>query len=512
LSTAPLELGLSLDAIPRLRRHPLLAALTQGRPRRSRERAIYYDTPDLALARAGIALCIRRVARLAVQSVARLDAGGRAPADTVVASDVPDLESIPDDALRAQIEACVAGKPLVAAFEVDLTRELRVLREDGNEIHFSLDSGSVKTPHGLAPVCSLALDTRAGDPAYVVQLALELLDALPLRADVQHPAASARAMLLGESARPRKAEPVEVAADATLEALLVACVDACLRQIVANEAPAALGADSEGVHQMRVGLRRLRSLLSFFAPVLPARQRSGLRSLLRPLASALGPARDLDVFAEEWLAPALAARPDDAGLATLDAHVRVLRKEQAEVVRHALESVHFPRLVLEIRHWVASHAWREQVLSADSAALFAPARDFAARRLERRHRKTRRALRGVGNASAAQRHALRIEAKQLRYAAELTASLFSGRRARRYVRRLAALQDALGVANDAVVAERLAFEIAGPDPAAQRAAGFVTGWAAHAAHAEIERLAGLAERFADASRFWPRPAPAADAG
>lgn len=507
MSIPPLELGLSLDAVPRLRRHPLLAALTQGRPRRSRERAVYYDTPDLALARAGIALCIRRVARLAVQSVERLDAGGPPIADTVVAGGAPDLASIPDAVLCAQITACVAGRPLVAAFEVDLMRELRVLREDANEIHFSLDSGSVKTPRGLVPVCSLALATRAGDPAYVVQLALELLDAFPLRADAEHPAVSARAMLLGESARPRKAERVEVAPDATLETLLVACIEGCLRQIVANEAVAMGGIDSEGVHQMRVGVRRLRSALSFFAPVLPSRQRAGLRALLRPLAAALGPARDLDVFAEQWLAPALGGRPDDAGLVALDARVRALRAEQAERVQCALGSVHFPRLVLEIRHWVASRAWRDQSLSADSAALFAPARVFAARRLERRHRKLRRLLRSLGTASAAERHRVRIEAKQLRYAAEFTMSLFSGRRARRYARRLAALQDVLGVANDAAVAEQLAFRIAGADPAAHAAAGFVTGWAAHAAHTELARLGSLAERFADAGRYWPRPDP-----
>lgn len=304
---------------------------------------------------------------------------------------------------------------------------------------------------------------------------------------------------------PRKAEPVEVDADATLETLLVACVEECLRQIVANGAAAALGVDSEGVHQMRVGVRRLRSVLSFFAPVLPARQRAGLRALLRPLARVLGPARDLDVFAEAWLAPALRARPDDAGLAALDARVRALRAERGELVRDTLESVQFPRIVLEIRHWIESKAWREQALSADAAALFAPARDFAARRLERRHRKTRRALRGLGEASAAERHALRIEVKRLRYAAEFSASLFPARRARRYARRLAALQDALGIANDAVVAEQLATGIAGADALAQRAAGFVAGWAAHAAHAEIERLGALAERFDDAGRYWPRP-------
>ena len=90
-TSAALELTLAAEAIPRLRRHPLLVALTQGRPRRSRERAVYFDTPDLALARADLTLCVRRVGRVAVQTVSRLSdarAGHPAPVDTVLASPV----------------------------------------------------------------------------------------------------------------------------------------------------------------------------------------------------------------------------------------------------------------------------------------------------------------------------------------------------------------------------------------------------------------------------------------
>lgn len=507
-----LELGISPEAIARLRRHPLVAALTQGRPRRAREHAVYFDTADLALARAGIALCVRRVGRASVQSVARLDPTGtrvQTTADTVLPVDAPDLAHIPDEVLRAEVARAVAGRSLAPAFEVELARETRVLREDKNEVVLALDTGTVRTPGATAPLGTLSFDVRTGDSAYPEQLALELLDAFPFRLVAQHPAARALALLLGESARPRKAESIEAPPDATLEDLLVHVVEACLAQIAGNEAAAIVGVDPEGVHQLRVGVRRLRSALSFFRDVWPERQRDSLRSALGGLARELGPARDLDVFADQWLAPALAARPGDAGLARLDAEVRAERAREAERVRTVLQSPRFPRVVLELRRWIARRAWREQSLSAASATLFLPARDAVARRLEKRHKKTRRALRGLASATAVERHRLRIEAKKLRYAAEFSASLFPGKRVRRYARRLAALQDALGVANDALVAERLAHERAarlGGGVELERAAGFVVGWAAHAAVQEIAQLPALAKRFEEASRFWPRPA------
>jgi inorganic triphosphatase YgiF len=507
-----LELGIAPDAVTRLRRHPLVAALTQGRPRRAREHAVYFDTADLALARDGIALCVRRVGRASVQTVARLDLGSTrvtSAADTVLSIDAPDLGRIPDEALRTDVARAVAGEPLAPIFEVDLARETRLLREDRNEILLALDSGSLHTPNGDEPLALLALEARAGDPAYPAQLALELLDAFRFRISAQHPAARAVSLLLGAQARPRKADAIEAPQNATLEDLLVTVVEACLAQIAGNEEAAILGVDPEGVHQLRVGVRRLRSALSFFRDVLPERQRVALRASLGSLARGLAPARDLDVFADHWLAPALAARPDDAALARLAADVLGARAAEADRVRKQLESTDFARVVLEVRRWVARRAWREQPLSAGSATLFLPARDAIARRLERHHKKLRRALRRLSGATPAERHAVRIEAKKLRYAAEFSASSFPGKRMLRYVKRLEALQDALGIANDAAVAERILNErIAGLGGGADlaQAGGFVAGWAAHAAQQQIARLPELAERFHDASRFWERSA------
>jgi len=407
-----LELTLTAEPIPRLRRHPLLAALSQGRPRRSRERAVYFDTPDLALARADLALCVRRVGRVAVQTVSRLSdarAGQPAPVDTLLASDAPDFARIPDPELRALVAADVAGRPLAPAFEVEIARETRLLREDGNEIGFALEAGELRTARGPVPVCTLALTARAGDPGYPAQLALELLEALPLRPAAAHPAERARGLLLGDGARPRKADAVEVSPDATLEDLLVDVVSSCLRQIGDNETAAVLGVDPEGVHQLRVGARRLRSALAFFGPVLPERQRIALREPLAWLGAALGPARD-----------------------------------------------------------------------------------YAALRLERRHRKARKLASHPATAPPERRHQLRIQLKKLRHAAEFTPSLFSAKKAHRYERRLA---------------ERVAGQLAeklGASAELLRAAGFLAGWAAHAAERESRALPELWERFEAVGRFWPK--------
>ena len=194
-------------------------------------------------------------------------------------------------------------------------------------------------------------------------------------------------------------------------------------------------------------------------------------------------------------------------LARFDDEVRRQRAAHYEAVREALRCDRYPRLLLEVRRWLARSAWREQPLSAASASLFLPARDYAALRLERRHRKARKLARRIATATPASRHQLRIQLKKLRYASEFTQGLFPEKKAHRYARRLAALQDALGVANDAVVAERVAGELAsllGAGHDLLRAAGFLAGWAAHAGDREIAALPKLWQRFETAGRFWPK--------
>ena len=87
----------------------------------------------------------------------------------------------------------------------------------------------------------------------------------------------------------------------------------CAEQIVRNEA-AVLAGMPEGVHQMRVGVRRLRAILSAFAPLLPEDEYRWLSDELRWLGNVLGVARNLDVFADGLVAPAIESIGDVPGL------------------------------------------------------------------------------------------------------------------------------------------------------------------------------------------------------
>ena len=92
--------------------------------------------------------------------------------------------------------------------------------------------------------------------------------------------------------RPVHAQPLELKDDMTVEQAAHAILLNCLNQIEANRAQVAGGQSPESVHQMRVGLRRLRSALDLFNDVI--RPGSRLRREIEWLGNELGPARDWD--------------------------------------------------------------------------------------------------------------------------------------------------------------------------------------------------------------------------
>jgi inorganic triphosphatase YgiF len=509
---ALLRLAAPLEDGPRLRRHPLLAALGTGRPITQRIALVYFDTPELDLAGEGLALRVRRAGRQHVQTVevrgAPGIAGGRLrELDTLVPGPRPDLGSIPDLALRTRLSSLLGDRALAPIFEVHLDRTRRLLQEDGSQLRCDLEMGEIRSAWGTVAVCDLELASRGDDAGHPWRLALELLEDVRLRPMTRSLAERGYERVSGRGPATHKAAPIEVAPGAALEELLAAVAESCASQVVANEPAAFVGSDPEGVHQMRVGARRLRSALAFFAPVLPERQRDPLRDELRWLAAELGQARDLDVFVGELLEPLAALRPEDRALAALRDAAQEARATAHHRVRDALGSSRYPRTVFELGAWLARRSWREQALSESSALLFMPARGFASPLLERRHKRARKLGRRLGEASPEERHRLRIRLKKLRYAAEFARGLWPGKRAERYARRLGRLQDVLGRLNDGVTAERLVGEtlarLPGEVPVdVARAAGFAAGFSAHAAQVEIAALPRRWKRFEEAGSFW----------
>lgn len=505
-SEVELKLALPAAALPALRAHPALAALRAGRVRRARLAATYYDTPDAALAGAGYALRVRREGGVWVQALkaAGTQAGGLAvrPEHTwalgrgprAPAPDLGRLAAIPDG--RAALRV-LAGRTPAPLFVADVVRStLPLAWPDGTRALAALDVGAIVTaaePARGEAVCELELEVVDGGVAPLFALAQALACDLPLAAEPRSKAARGVALARGLVAAPLRAAPVAYGADATTGEALASVLRGALAQVDANARGLAADADPEWVHQFRVGLRRLRSTLS----LLPAAERTRAAPLalagdLRWIAGVAGRARDLDVFAGDTL-PAIAAAAREAGHARSAGWVEALaaaadaaRGAARGDLRAAIGTARYRRLVLALGAFLAT--------GLDAPA---PARGHAQAALHKRHRALARHADALVGHDAAARHAARIAAKKLRYAAECFAPLDRRRRADAYRRRLAALQEVLGRLNDLAVAVDVAAKAMPQDDGA---VALVAGWALARAAGEAAPLAAAWRAFVRAKR------------
>ena len=509
------EIELKLEASPedlkRLQRHPLVHSLSQGRAVAQTLNSVYFDTPEHDLAAAGFGLRVRRAGTQRVQTLKgeRSVSGGlfdRTEVEIPLDADEPDLERIPDPELRARVTGIAAGKPLVAVFRTEFRRTRRVLRNADSEWTLDVDDGAIVAGDDRVPVREVELELRSGEPAQLFEFALLLHEQFDVRPAARSKAERGYALARGEGAAAHSSRRVELEPTAALEDALVASLSQCFAHFTTNADCACEGADPEGVHQMRVGVRRTRAALAVFAPLLPPEQIRLFRSELRGLGRGLGSARDLDVFTRETLAPLESHRGDDPAFERLREEAVALRTECYGGVRASVRSPRYARLVLELGAWLAARRWRNQPLSEESARLFTPAREFASALLDRRHRKVRRLAARIDESDEA-RHAVRIELKKLRYTGEFFRDLYPGSGAKRFLRRTARVQAALGRMNDVASAERILDTLLGRLgaerlPAHERTAGFVAGWTAQHAAGGLREINDAWERLERTRPFW----------
>jgi CHAD domain-containing protein len=284
---------------------------------------------------------------------------------------------------------------------------------------------------------------------------------------------------------------------------LAAMIENCLRLYHRNSLVLRHGDDPEGIHQMRVALRRLRALVGACREILLPELFDHLTPELRWLQQQLGPARDWDVFIAETLEPMLRRFPGDGDLPALRS-VAMTRRDAA--YRHALETVDGKRhceIMLRIGAMLASEDW----LVANGDSLLG---DFARDRLHSRYRRLRR-FGKANDLALTELHELRIAAKKMRYVAEFLRSMFPRKASKTFLSALADLQDDLGSINDAVVTEHL-LDDAEPllardlgEVRAARARSLIAGWQAQRVEHDLIRFRKVWNRFRKCPIFWPKP-------
>jgi CHAD domain-containing protein len=228
-----------------------------------------------------------------------------------------------------------------------------------------------------------------------------------------------------------------LAAKATAGETFVANVRAALEQIAANAGGAAAGRDPEYLHQLRVGVRRLRSAMRAFRALLRRRRANAVERPWRSMMQTLGNARDWDVFERSIEAGALQAE--------------ALRRRAAarRLVRVLIRSARFREAERKTFAWAQSRPWRRHVEPAERLP------QFARRALQRLHEALHRAAEGIDWRDALRRHRVRIRVKRMRYGCDFFASAFPLRQVRAFLEGLRTLQDILGEMNDIDVQRRL---------------------------------------------------------
>jgi triphosphatase len=481
-----IELKLLIDPAQAdaLRHHPLIKKYAAGAPVRQQMMTTYFDTPDLYFSRHRAALRVRQTGAGWVQTLKdgnQVQGGlhSRNEWEAEIDEGVPDLAALRELAGAAspwfdRLANEALQERIAPVFSNRIDRTAWMLQfPGGQQAELVLDQGELQRGALHEPISEIELELKSGDAAPLFDFALELQQDIPLR--LGNASKSARGYAMMHPAPPPlvKAAPVELKASMRAEDALRAIAANCIAQIQGNEPGVMGGGDPEHLHQMRVGLRRLRSLLKLFenAAPLPA----GMDQELRWLGDELGAARDWEVLAEDTLSQLMHAHPGEPALLPLQQAALAEARARRAKAGQALGSVRYARLMLRLIAWLHGARWQQEAAAEQREALAAPVKGFARQVLKEGTRRMAQRARKLAAADAPARHRLRIAAKRMRYATEFFASLYPAHQVRRYVRALSSLQDALGRLNDAAVTRKALRDLAAQQPAQGLGAGFVIG-------------------------------------
>ncbi len=261
--------------------------------------------------------------------------------------------------------------------------------------------------------------------------------------------------------------------------------------------------DIEGVHQVRVSFRRMRSALSLFRDAAPKAATEHWGEEMRWIAGELGNARDLDVFLTEGLAEASTQLPLAGGdrLQTLAEQQRA--RVYAERVVPMLDSERFAQFRDAFPAWVEARAWEQAKLKKKQAKrLHAGIVIYARALLDKQERRVLTAGTHVERDDAAALHQLRIECKKLRYAAEFFLPLFDGMDL--FIGHMKGLQDLLGIINDVAVTRHLLDDLLRDerDYEVLVYAGGLIGWRSCQARHLLDRFDPCWEELVEAKHPW----------
>lgn len=499
---APQSLLETLSEMPVIVQH----ARNRGVVRRLE--TVYYDTPEGALFQHGMSLRVRRSGKHFVQTLKlRPDIGrplARRQWETPVDGMTPDLARLPAAEIGDPVTT-LAPDALVPAFSTRVRRHVRQVDLPDASVEIAFDIGTIEAGTRREDLSEIEFELKSGNTAALFDLGTQLLDAAPLQVGTQSKAERGYALAFDIVPLAANATPVNITVEHAVDDVIALLGGACWHHLLSNHAVAKQGSAPEGVHQMRIALRRLRTICVLFRRKIPSPAFDAINGEARWLMRQLGQARDWDVFATV-IASRIAPTTPEVDFSLLREAIEQQRLSSYGRLQAVLDDPRYSRFLLSLGHWVERRSWRNDIDSDALAVLSQPIPVLANKILARLQRKALKRGAHFRQLDIAAQHSLRIELKKLRYAAEFFLPLYAGHApAKRYVAHLAGLQKSLGRVCDIASIRRLLASVRQDDqPALHLAIGTVIGWQARDEMAAAKTLRKRWRRFKATPAFWSR--------
>ncbi len=528
--TSDVTCHLDAPSLMRLRRHRQLARWRLGRATTRTVRTVYFDTPRHGLWQVGIALSVSMTGQKRVLTVAARDSDGHdLQWETAILSDTPTALTL---ALLPLAGTVVEGRlvkalsqGLGAIFTRHCHRTVYALRDSHTnpgsppwEATLWLEHGTQEGVGDTLEIADMRLTTASSAPLYDIARVLteDCAGLLCLRDHAAQGFERVTAVVARNTAKPLARLRPDHSATHAVKIIAAAClahvVDHLDRLRVAPLPP------PEAIHQVRVGLRRMRSALSLLRSVIQGGE--ALRAEVAWLAGELAEARDVHILRREIIAPVMGAMPGVAELTRLDEALAAVEQRGLKRVRATLHDPRLLRLLLDWAAWLAEGEGEhvpedvpEKVADGVIEAVATPMAEpsppdgpsllpLAIRVLSKQRGRVLKRGRHFASLAAESRHEVRIDLKKLRYAGEFFSPLWDSKAARAYGVALAGLQESLGALNDVATAQAILTTVAQENPASALAAGMVIGWHRKASESLDDEAIAAWKRFAKCPPYW----------
>ncbi len=372
---------------------PLLGGSAEA-PEWLRLRSVYFDTEDADLMRHSVTLRVRRAKAAYIMGLKRAAGANRAFFDRdeveVKSRSAEPRLSLFDEAIARQIKEIIGEKPLAPKFGSDIRRSTRTVHVDGSAIEVALDQGFLVAGERREPVHEIELELKSGEPAALIDLGLSLVDAIDVKLCVRSKAERAARLLSAAPPEPARAKSPELAPETTVNEAIAIIQRNFLRQFLGNLPALESGDAVEAVHQMRVAVRRLRSVLGLFNRVFPCNDFEALRAQAQRIAAVLGEARDWDVLIAMIRAGPLLRFGDEPGFNWLLRAAHAKADASHAAVSELVNAKETTRFVLSLERLARGRGWRSTMAKDRLPGLAEPVIAFAARSLDQLDRKLRK--------------------------------------------------------------------------------------------------------------------------